>query len=529
MARFNEIITQKDGIYKKYKDKLIKISNPMGIEKKITNIDTDEELAEIWYEHNGKKKTISVEREVYLNTNGILSLQKFGVDVLQETSRDLIRHFRNEEDKAKVEFVHSILGFGIYNGIEIYKNYYVKSINSTYCGEYEIKSKGTKEAWLDMFEKEVLGNPALELICSVSVSSVITSYLGDMYGLQTLIFHLVGNSTSGKSTASKLAISMFGYADVKKNGLFSTYNSTENAIMKQLAGRNGVPSALDEISMANTNSFDNFVYKIHNGSDKDRLNKNSKIIKKEYWSGTLISNGEKSLIESGSKNPGIPNRVIEASNVKWTMSAENAENIAKVIRNNYGHVGVKFAEYIMEIGREKLGRMYEESIERVVKLMSKHTITDTFTKRRANMYAVIYLSANILEKVLDVELNLNGIMNILIDIERKSIETRNFEIEFIDYLKMYIDMNRKKFLMKNQTVNGEVWGKIRDRDDYMEVAINQIKFRQIVKEAKYEDVNVVIQGLKEKGALDHEKGRNYRKRKNELGVPTKYYVIKLFK
>ena len=140
---------------------------------------------------------------------------------------------------------------------------------------------------------------------ALSLSSVLLGYVGEELSLDTQIVHLYGNSTTGKSTALKLAISLFGYPDVKKNGLFSTLDATENALIKQLEGIRGVPFAFDEISMSENKNFTEMIYKIANGVDKARLNKNSEQVKKEPWLTTIMSNGEKSLVGSANENPAV--------------------------------------------------------------------------------------------------------------------------------------------------------------------------------------------------------------------------------
>ena len=222
-----------------------------------------------------------------------------------------------------------------------------------------------------MIKEDVIGHPPLELIVSISLSSVLLGYIGEELSLDTQIVHLYGNSTTGKSTALKLAISLFGYPDVKKNGLFSTYNATENALIKQLEGIKGVPFAFDEISMSKSNNFSDMIYKISNGVDKCRLNKNSEQIKKEPWLTTIMSNGEKSLVRSANKNAGIQIRVLEFDNIVWTKNSEHSEKINSIILNNYGHLGFEFAQYIMDLDKEYIKEEYYKTKSKLKSIFEK--------------------------------------------------------------------------------------------------------------------------------------------------------------
>lgn len=112
-------------------------------------------------------------------------------------------------------------------------------------------------------------------------------------------------------------------------------------------------------------------YKLFNGRNKDRLNKDSSQKESDGWLGSIFTNGEKSLIKSSSKNVGIQLRVIEAANIQWTKSAEHAEKINEVIMNNYGHIGPKFAEFIMSKDKGDLKERYEKSVNYLMKVFEK--------------------------------------------------------------------------------------------------------------------------------------------------------------
>ena len=75
-----------------------------------------------------------------------------------------------------------------------------------------------------------------------------------------MIVHIPGNSSTGKTTALRLAISMFGSPKISNNSLFSTYNTTENAMSNRLGGTKGLTFAFDEISTSNINNFTKLIY-----------------------------------------------------------------------------------------------------------------------------------------------------------------------------------------------------------------------------------------------------------------------------
>ena len=255
-----------------------------------------------------------------------MKLQNTGIDVIKGNVKHVVECIRECEESITKKYIHSKLGFMDYKGKTIYKLHEAIGLNSTYVGTCEIEPKGSYDKYLEMINNHILGNPELEFALSSGLSSILLGYIGEDLGLESNIIHLVGNSTTGKSTALKLAISSFGYPDIKKNGLYGTYNGTNNALIKKLCGLKGIPYALDEISMSDNNNFTKFIYSLANGADKERLNKDSELMEKESWLTTILSNGEKSITRSSNNNAGLQVRVIEAENFTWTKSPEHCRS-----------------------------------------------------------------------------------------------------------------------------------------------------------------------------------------------------------
>lgn len=507
-------------------DKVV-ISKYMELKKITRNIDTDTYKATIRYKAFFEIKEIEVDREIYLNKNKIIELINVGLDVRHSNAGALVEYFREAEETIDtITKVHSKLGFERSNDKKIYKLYKAIGTESTYIGRYEIKPKGDKNEYEKMLEQEVYGRCELEFIMITSLSAIILGYIGEEVGLDSPIVHLVGNSTTGKSTALKFGASLFGYPDVKKQGIYSTYNGTNNALLNKIGGMNGVPFALDEISMSYTNNFTNFVYALANGTDKERLNKNSELKEKETWLTVILSNGEKSLIESSNKNAGIQVRVIEARNFSWTKNAENSEKINQTILKNYGHMGAEFANYIVDIDEGDVVKRFEEVREEVYKQLENTIVVDAMTKRRCSKYALLVLTAYYYEEMKNIKLNIDGIINMLIKIESESIESRSFSESTIDYVKQYIAKYKRRFECGDNTPM-DTLGKIITKGEHIEVQMNKISFAEMITQGGYEDKNVVLKELKDNGFLNHEKDRFTRSRKNSLGYSEDVYVIKL--
>lgn len=533
---YPNILLNNDGIYVSNEGKQEKVSNKIWISSIRTNIDTNEVKAKIKYIGINSENELELERDEYLNPTNLMRFQKYGLDIMKNNSNIITQHLRNEEDRANKEFCHSRLGFDNYKGKEIYKLYNCVGIDSKYSGNMEMKPKGERDKWIQMFNEEVLGHAPLEFAIILGLSSVILGYIGEELGLDTTIVHLEGNSTTGKSTAVKLAISLFGYPDVKKDGLFSTYNATGNALIKQLTGIEGVPFAFDEISISKINNFTDTIYKFANGTDKARLNKDSELSQKDSWLTTILSTGERSLIESANKNAGIQIRVIEISNLTWTKDAKNAEKINQVILENYGHLGIEFAQLVIEKGRKHIKELYERHKGMLNIAFDREQVKDNFTDRRIKKLAILLTTMKLFEELVGVKMQRNEILDILIDVEKESIKNRNFNKSAMDYIIQYVSSNKSKFTQiarlrghsptpKYNSTNS--WGRLIEKDEHIELEILTDHFDNMIKEGGFESSRTVLKELKSTGELDCEADRYTRERKTDVGVRTKVYVIKI--
>lgn len=508
-------------------NEVVEISDYIGIKKSIKNIDTNEIESLIKYKtFYNTTEEIVVPRVDYMNHNNLIKLQGNGMDVREDNAKLIVRHLANEERKAPIKLIHSKLGFSTYEGKEIYKHYKAIGIESTYTGLYLIEPKGEKEQVHELIKEEILTYTPAKFILLASLASVTISYLTEVIDTNIILVNLFGNSTTGKSTICKFAVSLFGYPGIKENGLFFTYNATDNAIMKRMEGIYGLSVGIDELSMSDSKK-NNMVYKLYGGKNKERLNKDSSQKKNDGWLGSIFTNGEKSLIKSSSKNVGIQLRVIEVANMQWTKSAEHAEKINEVIMNNYGHMGPMFAEFIMSKDKDELKNKYDKSVKYLMKIFDKKSVKDNFTKRRVANYAMIYLTGKLFSEMFGIDSDLKDIVKMFIKIERESIKNRNFEVSAFEYIKSYINKHINKFETDKNKVRGELWGYINKKKGYVEVEINPLKFEEMLKEGGYEDKDVVLKEFKKNGILDCDKDRYTRKRKHGSLGKISMIVIKI--
>lgn len=504
------------------------IANPLWINNIMKNIDTGEEKFDLGYIRRGRELSRIVSREIALNPTLLLNEQKYGIDIRDDNKKDIVKHMRNEEEVAEEKFYHNTLGFGKYEGKEIYKHEVAIGIESEYCGSLDINKKGSEDKVRKLINEEIITYPPAVLVMLFSLVSVIVAYLAQTGDRNTIIFHMVSNSTVGKSTMCKFGVSLFGSPNPNGKGLFLTYNATMNALFKMLTGVNGLPFVMDELSMAKFDKNKDLVYILASGSDKLRLDKDSEFKESGSWCGSILSNGEKSLVKLGSKNAGVQVRVFELSNIVWTKSGKQAEKINRIISENHSHMGVNFAKYVMEKDKDDLRKECNKYIPMLREKFKSKNAVDHFTERRLKTYVLLYLTGKLYEEMEDVQLDMDSIIDLFIKIEKESIKARNFDTNVIEFITTYVSANSNKFIRKGEKTNGDIWGIITDKNDYTEVAFNKLRFEKMLDEGGYEDRDVVLNELKQSKVLSHDKDRYTRKRKDITGLMVPMIVVKIY-
>jgi len=520
--------------------KFERIASRINIEKVLINIDTKVISYKLKYLYLGDEHEMTMSRLDCQNKNSIIKLSAMGVDVNSSNAATLIQHLNNEERRAEKGNLHSEIGFSIYNKKAIFKHYKAIGLDSNYDGRFNLKPKGKYNKWMDMVKKYVIGNTALEVALTIGFSSAIVGRLK----LESIVAHLYGNSTTGKTTSTILAISCWGNPINGSRNLFSTWNATSNAIFSQLAGNHGVAVALDEISMSNEEDFTKDIYRFTGGKDKERLSKNAVLKEAGTWETTIITNGEHSIFSKSKKNIGIRIRVLEFGNVNWTRNAAGADKIKKCCFANYGRSGCIFVKKLMEYKIKELRKAYSEQCKLMTNKFKENNIDDEFVERRAQKYGVLTMTAELINKFFELDMDMENIVDFFID--KENFKNRNIQKNAYEYFMEQYGINQKRFILQEknemgrrakvlQSSGSEAWGRFVNKSSRSQFAEDEICIypfilKKIMEGGGFEDTSIILKEWKENGILDAESDRYTRKRKinsNSIAVPV--YVIKIKK
>ncbi|MDU6961358.1 MAG: hypothetical protein E6364_03175, partial [Staphylococcus sp.] len=139
--------------------------------------------------------------------------------------------------------------------------------------------------------------------------------------------------------------------------------------------------------------------------------------------------------------------------------------------------------------------------------------TNNTGKRMFKRYAVITTSAKILGRVLATDIDIANIRDYFIDYHAHTVSERSLADKAIEVITQFVAQNRGKFsddkALKNMMEN---YGLIALKDDYIEVKIIASVFKNMLAEHHFQDVNNVVNALKDKGFIESDRDRITKKR-----------------
>ncbi|WP_108668945.1 DUF927 domain-containing protein [Peribacillus acanthi] len=489
--------------------------DPVSKYVKITKIEQAEESHDVTltleFLYLNQYKTIEITRD-QLQPNELQKLTIKGIDVFYHNVKGIVQFLRCQEEQAPYESVHTHLGWEEHKGGLYFKHHEIigqPTRISTYKGKFNIEPKGTLQGWKDVIEEEVVGNSHLEIALTFGFSAVIVGMLSTIKDIDSLIVHICGKSSKGKTTAAQTGVSPFGRPSKNDKGLIKSWNATGNAIVTYVRNNHGVPIVLDEASMSNLKDFTALIYTFAENREKDRMTKDGGLRNQGDWSTTIISTAEHSLFQKTNSNEGLRVRAFEFPNTTWTTSAENSNAIKEGLMENYGHAGIEFIQYVQQLGVEEVDKRCKKWMK-----TCEETLKDSpFISRISEKFGIILATAELVNEALNLPLDIAKMLEVLYEVELESANERDQGEKAYDYILEKIVQNHDLFRSDDREFKGrECWGKITYGDVYHEVAILRHKMKQFLTENGVTDPKVVFQNWKEKGYLKAETGKHSNRR-----------------
>ncbi|ORI01776.1 hypothetical protein B5723_11475 [Mammaliicoccus sciuri] len=482
-----------------------------------------------------------IETSDILTSQKLPSLIMYGFSINEKYIKSLSNALQLMRQSLPLSSLYT--GVGVINTkegtvISLDEPYLSKEIRQSQASEiicetqYDLKPKGTFERWWRMYLDEVKGNLLLELAVIFGVSSLVTAFLKTKHEVEFAgtIYSFMGNSSSGKSTSAALLASLAGNSNKGQNSLMKSLNGTRNGIESYLNENHGVPIVLDELSSATFRDSTGLLYSIAEGFGRQRSDIFGKAKSVRHWGTSVIVTGEHSIFKDSAKNDGLRVRTIEITE-QFTKSAENADTIKKVTSSNYGHVMPLVAQYLLNREQEVI-QWFRTEHQWFKKQLENETSNTGI--RMFKRYASITTSARILERVIATPIDLDAVRKYLVHYHADSVSERSLADKALETIIQFVAQNRGKFSEDNRlSTMVENYGLIELKDNCIQVKMLKDVFKRMLEENQYQDVNNVIDALRDKDYIQSDTNRKTTKRsvkdKEGKSKTIVFYHIKLDK
>lgn len=216
----------------------------------------------------------------------------------------------------------------------------------------EIAKAGTFDGWRDAVTAAISVDGCQHWV--IGVIAGFAAPLLSLVGLDTCGINLSGLSSSGKSTAQRLAVSSWSSVHPGKAGLFQSARATSNAIEAMAQRSNGTVLSMDELAHVSGKELAKMIYTIAGGVGRGRMKADASMRESYAWSTFTLLSAESSLEEKITSDGGewmmgmavrIPD--IDVTGVDRNVPASTMAAIGAIERN-YGHAGPEFIRRIVE-------------------------------------------------------------------------------------------------------------------------------------------------------------------------------------
>lgn len=155
---------------------------------------------------------------------------------------------------------------------------------------HRFHAQGLLEEWRATVGIPCVGNSRLVL----AVSAAFASTLLPLLGRSGLGIHFRGTTSTGKTTALRVAGSVQGGSTV---GFIRSWRSTANGLEGLAVSHNHLMLCLDELAQVDPRAAGEAAYMLVNGQGKERMTKDIHIRRSATWNLIFLSSGEISLAD----------------------------------------------------------------------------------------------------------------------------------------------------------------------------------------------------------------------------------------
>ncbi|HIU73014.1 MAG TPA: DUF927 domain-containing protein [Candidatus Aphodousia faecipullorum] len=273
-------------------------------------------------------------------------------------------------------------------------------------------SKGTLKDWQDNVASIALCSNRITFFTCIAFAAPLARIVSEPSGG----FHLVGDSSLGKSSALRALCSVFASAASDgESGEMASWRATDNGLEAFCQSHSDLPMICDEIGQADGRNIGKVLYMIGNESGKRRMTKGLQNKAAASWRLLLASSGEVSAEEFAKRygvkvDDGINVRLvnIEVTNDNGSgifdkvPEGETPKGLADKLRQYtesryYGTAGPEFLQHLVadikENGLEAFTKNLENGLTEFQKTVNSDT--DPMVGRVARRFALVAVAGEL--------------------------------------------------------------------------------------------------------------------------------------
>lgn len=355
----------------------------------------------------GEKCTIDVDNDKFPSMNDFIKeLLRKGLcpDIDNKKLKQYLMHILSNRNFLKHHTEVSQTGW-INSTDYICPSFYISNSKNLYIfnendkREFGYEKKGSLKEWKTQIAEPCKNNSVLTFALCTALAPVLLRYFPE---INTTIFHLVGKSSIGKTTALKVAASVWGYP--KK--YIKQWRATGNAQESIAEGYNDGLLILDEIGQAEDDEIQNTVYMLGNEKGKARSKADASLRKTKSWRLLSLSSGEIGIsekIESAGKrvHGGVLVRCvdIEAQSTQEMGIFEDLRNfssgnefstvIAERASKYYGVAAEYFVNGLKDFDEHTIRNIFDNSVKQLKKSLNLQDTKEGAILRVLNTFALV--------------------------------------------------------------------------------------------------------------------------------------------
>ena len=154
---------------------------------------------------------------------------------------------------------------------------------------HRLRTAGTLDQWRDQVGRYCSKNSRLLFCVSCAAAAPLLYFFGEQSGG----FHLVADTTVGKTTCLMVAGSFWGGGG--QNGFVQSWLTTANALENTAEWHNNVLLCLDELKLIDPEQASKVAYSLSNGQSKGRAGRDMRAHRRVEWQLLFLSTGELGL------------------------------------------------------------------------------------------------------------------------------------------------------------------------------------------------------------------------------------------